>query len=53
MSSNKSTETARILASKIMRTTAYHRPAPSLFYYPGLTSKPYHNPGQFGFVKDF
>ena len=47
------TDTARVLASKIMKTSAFHRPAPSLFYFPGLNSQPYHNPNDFSFTKDF
>lgn len=42
---------ARIFAGKICKTTAYPRPFPSLFYFPGITSKPWHETGEFSFVK--
>lgn len=41
---SNSGEVARIVASKIMKTSAYHRPSPSLFYFPGLNSQPFHDP---------
>jgi aspartyl/asparaginyl beta-hydroxylase (cupin superfamily) len=44
---------ARLVAGKIMRTSASHRPAPSLFYYPGLNSQPFYNTENFPFVRDF
>ena len=45
---------ARILASKVMRTTAYPRPAPSLFYFAGLSpTQPWHDSDKFSFVRDF
>jgi hypothetical protein len=37
-------DSAKILASKILRTNIHHRPFPTLFYFPGLNSKPFHNP---------
>lgn len=37
----------------MMKTTAFHRPAPSLFYFPGLNSQPFHNPNNFAFTSDF
>lgn len=46
-------EPAKILASKVLRTNIHHRPYPSLFYFPGLNSLPYHNTSNFPFVKDF
>jgi len=46
-------EAAKLLASKILRTSAYHRPAPSLFFFPGLSSMPYHRAADFGFTRDF
>ena len=54
MTANKAPpEIARIVASKMMRTSAYHRPAPSLFFFPGLESRPFHDASQFSFTKDF
>jgi len=41
---------ARILASKICKTVGFHRPFPSLFYFPGLISKPYHDSQSFPFL---
>ena len=46
-------ESAKLLASKILRTTAYHRPAPSLFFFPGLNTQPFHKAQEFSFTKDF
>ena len=36
-----------------MRTNVHHRPFPTLLLFPGITQKPYHNPDDFEFVKDF
>ena len=44
---------ARLVASKMLRTSAYHRPNPSLLFFPGLNTQPFHKPSNFGFVKDF
>ena len=33
---------ASLIASRVLRVAGTHRPAPSLFYYPGLTSKAWH-----------
>jgi len=33
---------ANLFASRLLRVPGAHRPNPSLFYYPGLTSKPWH-----------
>lgn len=41
---------ARIFKSKICRTTAVPRPFPQLFYFPGVTSKAWHDPKEFHFV---
>ena len=46
-------EAAKVLASKILRTNVFHRPHPALFYFPGLTQKPFHNASNFSFTKDF
>ena len=46
-------ETAKLLASKMLRTTAYHRPSPSLFFFPGLNSQPFFKADDFSFTKDF
>lgn len=48
-----SVQSAKLLAGKIVRTNAAYRPAPSLVYFPGLTSKPWHDAGAFEFAKDF
>ena len=32
---------AQLFASRVLRVPGAHRPAPSLFFYPGLTSKPW------------
>ena len=45
--------TAKLLASKILRTNAYHRPAPSLFFFPGLNTQPFHKASDFSFTQDF
>ena len=42
-----------MVASKMLRTTAFHRPNPSLFFFPGLNSQPYHKASEFAFTKDF
>jgi hypothetical protein len=42
---------AKIFASKICKTTAHPRPHPSLFYFPGITSKPWHDPKEFHFTQ--
>lgn len=31
----------------------HHRPYPTLLVFPGLNTRPYHNPKDFSFVKDF
>ena len=43
---------ARILPSKICRVlpTNVARPFPQLFYYPGLSSKPWHDRNDFPFI---
>ena len=41
---------AKLFAGKICRTSAHPRPNPSLFYFPGLSSKPWHDPKDFSFV---
>ena len=38
---------ATLIKSAICRTSARHRPAPSLFYFPGLSSRPLFNPTDF------
>ena len=42
---------AKIFAGKICRTTAHPRPNPQLFYFPGITSKPWHDHKDFNFTK--
>lgn len=42
---------ANILKTGVCRTSAAYRPAPSLFYFPGLTSKPWHDPADFAWAK--
>lgn len=44
---------ANIFKSAVARTNVRgcYRPAPSLFYFPGLTSTPWHKPEDFPFVK--
>jgi hypothetical protein len=42
---------ATILRSGLLQTNAKYRPSPSLFYFPGLTSRPFHNPKNFPWVK--
>ena len=37
----------------MLRTTAYHRPSPSLFFFPGLNSQPFFKADDFSFTKDF
>lgn len=37
-----SSSRASLLAGRLLRVNGAHRPAPSLFTYPGLTSKPWH-----------
>eukprot|EP00347_Sterkiella_histriomuscorum_P020745 403336636 len=45
---------AKLFARQVLRTNVYSRPNPSLFFVPGLNTKPYYdNHSQFGFVKDF
>ena len=46
-------EGAKLLGSKILRTTAYHRPAPSLFFFPGLNTQPFYKATDFAFTRDF
>ena len=38
---------AKIFGSKILRTNVKSRPYPSLFYFPGLSSQPFHDPPSF------
>jgi aspartate beta-hydroxylase len=38
---------ATLVKSALCRTTAKYRPNPSLFFYPGLTSAPWHDASQF------
>jgi aspartyl/asparaginyl beta-hydroxylase (cupin superfamily) len=42
---------ATLVRSGMLRTTAAHRPAPSLFYYPGLTSRPRWDPETFPWLR--
>lgn len=42
---------AKLFAGKICKTNAYPRPCPSLFYFPGISSKPWHDRSEFNFVK--
>ena len=42
---------ATILKSGLLQTNAKYRPSPSLFYFPGLTSRPFHNPKNYHWVK--
>ena len=42
---------ATIIKSGMCRTTAKLRPSPSLFYFPGLTSRPFWDANQFGFCR--
>jgi len=42
---------AKLFAGKICKTSAHPRPNPALFYFPGITSKPWHDPHEFNFVK--
>jgi hypothetical protein len=42
---------ATIVRSGLCRTTAAHRPAPSLFVYPGLTSRPWWDPSEFPWLE--
>ena len=44
---------AKIFPSKILRTNVKARPYPSIMYFPGLTSKPFHDAKEFSFVSDF
>lgn len=37
--------------SGLLKTNAKYRPSPSLFYFPGLTSRPFHNPKLFPWVQ--
>jgi hypothetical protein len=37
----------------MLRTSAFHRPSPSLFFYPGLNTQPFYKPENFSFTKDF
>ena len=37
----------------MLRTSAYHRPSPSLFFYPGLNTQPFYDASDFSFTKDF
>ena len=53
MAAEHSQNIAKVLAKQILRTNASHRPYPSLMSFPGLSSKPYHNPDHFSFTKDF
>ena len=53
MASTQSNNVAQLLASKMLRTTAFHRPAPSLFFFPGLNTQPYHKAEDFSFTRDF
>ena len=40
-----------LLTTKLVASTATPRPAPTLFYYPGLTAQPFHNANLFGFAR--
>ena len=46
-------DAATLVPSKMLRSSAYHRPSPSLFFYPGLNTRPFHNARDFSFTKDF
>ena len=46
-------ESARLVASKMLRTSSFHRPNPSLFFFPGLSQQPYYKARDFSFTKDF
>lgn len=43
---------ATILQSAVCRTRVKHRPAPSLFYFPGLSTKPVFDVSQFTWAKE-
>jgi aspartyl/asparaginyl beta-hydroxylase (cupin superfamily) len=43
---------ATILQSAVCRTRVKHRPAPSLFYFPGLSSRPIFEPSQFSWTTE-
>lgn len=43
---------ATILQSAVCRTRVKLRPAPSLFYFPGLSTKPVFDPSQFSWTKE-
>ncbi|DAZ98490.1 TPA: hypothetical protein N0F65_004927 [Lagenidium giganteum] len=43
---------ATIVRSALCLTTAKPRPTPTLFYFPGLTSRAWHDPNDFPFVKE-
>lgn len=42
---------ATIIKSGLLKTNAKYRPSPSLFYFPGLTSRPFWNPKPFPWVQ--
>ncbi len=42
-----------MVASKMLRTSAFHRPCPSLFFFPGLNTQPFHRASDFSFTNDF
>ena len=50
---NRILNEARIINTKIIRTTSFQRPFPTLFYYPGLSSKPWHDKNLFKFTRIF
>ena len=44
---------AKVVAGEVLRTNVHHRPYPTLMVYPGLNTRPYHDPSKFAFVRDF
>ena len=40
-----------VLATKLVTSSIVSRPAPTFFYYPGLSSYPFHDPDQFSFAE--
>ncbi|CAI5727240.1 unnamed protein product [Peronospora destructor] len=46
------THRATLLRSALCLTTARQRPSPTLFYFPGLTSTPWHDPNTFTWERD-
>ena len=44
---------AKLFASKVLRTNVLHRPYPSIFYFPGLKSQPFHKIADFPSLNNF